>query len=163
MDFFRAFTPVDELALLEIGSRPTRRPESADFLGSLRAIPWVFAWTQNRTILPAWFGSGTALGSLVEAGQVDALRRLYARLPFFRSLVDTLEMTLAKSSLEIASQYVELVPAELEPERLYAGDRLRARADGRRRACRRWSRARCSNGSRCCDDRSSCVIRTSIR
>ena len=120
VDFFRAFTPVDELALLEIGSRPTRRPESADFLGSLRAIPWVFAWTQNRTILPAWFGSGTALGSLVETGQVDALRRLYARLPFFRSLVDALEMTLAKSSLEIASQYVELVPAELEPERLYA-------------------------------------------
>ena len=120
VDFFRAFTPVDELALLEIGSRPTRRPESADFLGSLRAIPWVFAWTQNRTILPAWFGSGTALGSLVETGQVDALRRLYARLPFFRTLVDALEMTLAKSSLEIASQYVELVPTELEPERLYA-------------------------------------------
>ena len=120
VDFFRAFTPVDELALLEIGSRPTRRPESADFLDSLRAIPWVFAWTQNRTILPAWFGSGTALGSLVEAGQVDTLRQLHARLPFFRSLVDTLEMTLAKSSLEIASQYVELVPAEIEPERLYA-------------------------------------------
>jgi phosphoenolpyruvate carboxylase len=120
VDFFRAFTPVDELALLEIGSRPSRRPESADFLGSLRAIPWVFAWTQNRTILPAWFGCGAALGSLVDAGEVDALRRLYARLPFFRSLVDTLEMTLAKSSLEIAAQYVELVPAELEPERLYA-------------------------------------------
>jgi phosphoenolpyruvate carboxylase len=120
VDFFRAFTPVDELALLEIGSRPTRRPESADFLRSLRAIPWVFAWTQNRTILPAWFGSGAALGSLIEAGEVDTLRRLYARLPFFRSLVDTLEMTLAKSSLEIAAQYIELVPAELEPERLYA-------------------------------------------
>jgi len=120
VDFFRAFTPVDELALLEIGSRPTRRPEGADFLGSLRAIPWVFAWTQNRTILPAWFGSGTALGSLVETRQVDELRRLYARLPFFRTLVDALEMTLAKSSLEIASQYVELVPAELEPDRLYA-------------------------------------------
>jgi phosphoenolpyruvate carboxylase len=119
VDFFRAFTPVDELALLEIGSRPTRRPESVDFLGSLRAIPWVFAWTQNRTILPAWFGCGAALGSLVDAGEVGTLRGLYARLPFFRSLVDTLEMTLAKSSLEIASQYVELVPAELEPERLY--------------------------------------------
>jgi phosphoenolpyruvate carboxylase len=119
VDFFRAFTPADELALLEIGSRPTRRPESADFLGSLRAIPWVFAWTQNRTILPAWFGCGTALGSLVDAGEVDTLRRLYTRLPFFRSLVDTLEMTLAKSSLEIAAQYVELVPPELEPTRLY--------------------------------------------
>jgi phosphoenolpyruvate carboxylase len=119
VDFFRAFTPVDELALLEIGSRPARRPESADFLGSLRAIPWVFAWTQNRTILPAWFGCGAALGSVVDAGEVETLRRLYARLPFFHSLVDTLEMTLAKSSLEIASQYVELVPSELEPKRLY--------------------------------------------
>ena len=119
MDFFRAFTPVDELALLEIGSRPMRRPESADFLGSLRAIPWVFAWTQNRTILPAWFGCGAALGSLVDNGEVDILRQLYSRLPFFRSLVDTLEMTLAKSSLEIASQYLELVPAELAPQRLY--------------------------------------------
>jgi phosphoenolpyruvate carboxylase len=120
VDFFRAFTPVDELTLLEIGSRPARRPESADFLASLRAIPWVFAWTQNRTILPAWFGCGAALGSLADAGEVEKLRRLYARLPFFRSLVDTLEMTLAKSSLEIASQYVELVPSELEPKRLYA-------------------------------------------
>ena len=119
VDFFRAFTPVDELALLEIGSRPTRRPESTDFLGSLRAIPWVFAWTQNRTILPAWFGCGAALGSLVDNGEVDILRQLYSRLPFFRSLVDTLEMTLAKSSLEIASQYLELVPAELAPERLF--------------------------------------------
>jgi phosphoenolpyruvate carboxylase len=120
VNFFRAFTPVDELALLEIGSRPTRRPESEDFLSSLRAIPWVFAWTQNRTILPAWFGCGTALGSPVDAGEVDALRNLYARLPFFRSLVDTLEMTLAKSSLEIAAQYLELVPAEHQPGRLYA-------------------------------------------
>jgi phosphoenolpyruvate carboxylase len=117
--FFRAFTPVDELALLEIGSRPARRPEPGDYLASLRAIPWVFAWTQNRAILPAWFGCGTAFGELIDAGEVDLLRTLYGHVPFFRSLVDALEMTLAKSSLEIASQYLELVPRELEPERLY--------------------------------------------
>jgi phosphoenolpyruvate carboxylase len=114
--FFRAFTPVDELALLEIGSRPARRPEGSDYLGSLRAIPWVFAWTQNRTLLPAWFGCGTALA---EAGASE-LRELYRRLPFFRVVVDNLEMTLAKSSLEIAREYLELVPAELEPGRLFA-------------------------------------------
>jgi len=114
-DFFRAFTPIDELSLLEIGSRPARRPDDADYLGSLRAIPWVFAWTQNRTLLPAWFGCGEALAAV----DADVLRGLYAELPFFRSLIDNLEMTLAKSSLEIASQYLELVPAELEPERLY--------------------------------------------
>jgi phosphoenolpyruvate carboxylase len=115
VDFFRAFTPIDELSLLEIGSRPSRRPDDANYLGSLRAIPWVFAWTQNRTLLPAWFGSGDALAST----EVALLRSLYAELPFFRTLIDNLEMTLAKSSLEIASQYLELVPASLEPERLY--------------------------------------------
>lgn len=119
VEFFRAFTPVDELALLEIGSRPVRRPDGEDYLGSLRAIPWVFAWTQNRTLLPAWFGCGTALGAAVEADGPEPLRRLYRRLPFFRSLVDNVEMTLAKSSLEIAREYLDLVPAELEPERLF--------------------------------------------
>ena len=89
--FFRAFTPVEELALLNIGSRPARRPEGEDYVESLRAIPWVFAWTQNRVVLPAWFGCGTALDSLPE----EELRRLYDELPFFRTVVDNLEMTLA--------------------------------------------------------------------
>jgi phosphoenolpyruvate carboxylase len=119
VDFFRAFTPVDELALLEIGSRPARRPEGEDFFGSLRAIPWVFAWTQNRTLMPAWFGCGAALGEAVAAGELERLRGLYRGLPFFRSLVDNLEMTLAKSRLEIAREYLDLVPPELEPERLF--------------------------------------------
>ena len=117
--FFRAFTPVDELALLEIGSRPARRPEGGDYLAGLRAIPWVFAWTQNRTLLPAWFGCGAALGESLAAGGRDDLRRLYRELPFFRSLVDNLEMTLAKSRLEIAREYLDLVPEELERARLF--------------------------------------------
>jgi phosphoenolpyruvate carboxylase len=117
--FFRAVTPVDELALLEIGSRPARRPEDADYLGSLRAIPWVFAWTQNRMLLPAWFGCGAALGDAIDAGELALLRRLYGSLPFFRSLVDNLEMTLAKSRLEIAREYLELVSPEREPTRLF--------------------------------------------
>ncbi len=110
VEFFRLFTPVDELALLEIASRPVRRPDDADYLASLRAIPWVFAWTQNRVLLPAWFGCGTAFDSL----SPEELRRLYEELPFFRTVVDNLEMTLAKSSLEVARGYLELVPdAEL--------------------------------------------------
>src|SRR5579859_5435590 len=104
-DFFRAFTPVDELALLNIGSRPSRRPEGAGYVASLRAIPWVFAWTQNRCLLPAWYGCGNAF-----AGEnVDELRRLYRDWPFFRALVQNLEMTLAKSSIEIARDYLALV------------------------------------------------------
>ncbi len=115
-DFFRWFTPVDELSLLALGSRPARRPGGDDFLRSLRAIPWVFAWTQNRCLLPAWYGCGTALAS----GELRTLRRLYRSFPFFRSLLENLEMTLAKSSLEIASGYLPLVPPEAEPERLFA-------------------------------------------
>jgi phosphoenolpyruvate carboxylase len=70
-----------------------------------RAIPWVFSWTQNRVLLPAWFGCGTAFQSV--GG--DVLRELYERLPFFRAVVDNLEMTLAKSSLSIARGYLSLV------------------------------------------------------
>jgi phosphoenolpyruvate carboxylase len=105
VDFFRSFTPVDELALLNIGSRPARRPEGADYLASLRAIPWVFAWTQNRCVLSSWYGCGTAFGE----ADVDDLRVLYRDWPFFRSLVQNLEMTLAKASIEIAREYLVLV------------------------------------------------------
>jgi phosphoenolpyruvate carboxylase len=105
--FFHSFTPIDELALLEIGSRPVSRTgaASAQELQTLRAIPWVFAWTQNRCLLPAWFGAGTAL----EAADTAELRRLYRTSPFFRALIDNLEMTLAKASMRIARLYLRLV------------------------------------------------------
>ncbi len=116
--FFRSFTPLDELALLEIGSRPVSRPEAAGSaeLEALRAIPWVFAWTQNRCLLPSWYGAGTALA----AADVAELRRLYRAWPFFGALVDNLEMTLAKSSLGIARSYLELVPDAAAAQRLFA-------------------------------------------
>jgi phosphoenolpyruvate carboxylase len=103
--FFHSFTPVGELALLNIGSRPARRPGVAEQLESLRAIPWVFAWTQNRCLLPSWYGCGTAFA----AADVSELRRLYGAWPFFRTLVRNLEMTLAKASMEIAREYLSLV------------------------------------------------------
>ena len=109
VDFFRAFTPVDELALLNIGSRPARRPEGAsEYMSSLRAIPWVFAWTQNRCLLPSWYGCGSAFA----AADMSELRSLYADWPFFRTVVQNLEMTLAKSSLPIACDYLSLVQDE---------------------------------------------------
>ena len=121
--FFRDFTPIEELSLLEIGSRPVRRPGGSADLGSLRAIPWVFAWTQNRCLLPAWYGCGAAFAD----ADLGELRRLARDWAFFRSLVENLEMTLAKSSLEIADGYLELVgdarlwePIRLEHERTTA-------------------------------------------
>ncbi len=106
--FFRSFTPIDELAHLEIGSRPVTRPEAAGSaeLTALRAIPWVFAWTQNRCLLPAWFGAGSALA----AQDVSTLRALYREWRFFRALIENLEITLAKSSMRIAREYLRLVP-----------------------------------------------------
>jgi phosphoenolpyruvate carboxylase len=82
------------------------------YIGSLRAIPWVFAWTQNRCLVPAWYGCGAAFAT----GNLPELRRLYREWSFFRSLVENLEMTLAKTSLEIAYGYLELC----EDERLFA-------------------------------------------
>ena len=119
--FFRAFTPVDELGLLALGSRPARRPSSHAYLAGLRAIPWVFSWTQTRTLLPAWYGCGTALGALAASDHgVRELRRLYADWPFFRAMIDNLEMTLAKSSLEIAREYLELVPPGHDRDRIWS-------------------------------------------
>jgi phosphoenolpyruvate carboxylase len=113
--FFRSFTPVNELALLEIASRPLRRPGDAAYLESLRAIPWVFAWTQTRVLFPAWFGCGTALASL-DDDELATLREL----PFFRTIAGNLEMTLAKSSLPIAHDYLRLVPDPELAERMFA-------------------------------------------
>ena len=120
MPFFRAFTPVDELGVIALGSRPARRPSSDAYLAGLRAIPWVFSWTQTRTLLPAWYGVGTALGDAASGDGRAELRRLYGEWPFFRAMIDNLEMTLAKSSLEIARGYLELVPAELDRDRIWA-------------------------------------------
>src|SRR5581483_7697936 len=114
VEFFRSFTPVDELALLEIASRPLRRPGGAEYLRSLRAIPWVFAWTQTRVLLPAWFGCGTALAALDD----DDLAAI-AELPFVRTMVANLEMTLAKSSLPIARGYLPLVADAALAERMF--------------------------------------------
>jgi phosphoenolpyruvate carboxylase len=119
--FFHRFTPIDELALLEIGSRPARRPGKGGELAGLRAIPWVFSWTQNRCLLPAWFGVGTALGPLTDNSQgLRGLRQLYRDWPFFRALVENVEMSLAKSSLRIARLYLDLVPESFDRDRLYA-------------------------------------------
>ncbi len=127
--FLRAFTPLDELTLLEIGSRPASRPASAaGELEALRAIPWVFAWTQTRCIVPAWLGAGTGLAAV----PVTELRALFRDWPFFRALVENLEMSLAKSSMGIAERYLELVGDDVLAGRVFGV--LRAEHDRARDA-----------------------------
>jgi len=107
-DYFRQSTPLREIAELKIGSRPASRTASSR-IEDLRAIPWVFSWSQSRVMLPGWYGFGSATAG-AGAARIDALTRLHAASPFFRSVVSNLEMVLAKSSLPIAARYAELVP-----------------------------------------------------
>jgi phosphoenolpyruvate carboxylase len=103
--FFRAVTPIEEIAGLAIGSRPARRVDSGR-IEDLRAIPWSFAWNQNRILLSSWYGSGTALAAeLATPGGLPRLRSMYRNWPFFRSTIDNLQQVLAKVDLHIGVSY----------------------------------------------------------
>ncbi|WP_413315692.1 MULTISPECIES: phosphoenolpyruvate carboxylase [Prochlorococcus] len=106
--FFQEVTPIEEISKLQISSRPARRKTGAKDLSSLRAIPWVFGWTQSRFLLPSWFGVGTALEEELKSDpdHIELLRMLNQRWPFFRMLISKVEMTLSKVDLEVAYHYM---------------------------------------------------------
>ncbi|MCJ1887671.1 phosphoenolpyruvate carboxylase [Pseudomonas sp. LA21] len=114
VDYFREATPEQELGRLPLGSRPAKRREGG--VESLRAIPWIFAWTQTRLMLPAWLGWENALLNAIERGEGALLGRMRKEWPFFTTRIDMLEMVLAKADREIAQLYDErLVQSELRP------------------------------------------------
>jgi phosphoenolpyruvate carboxylase len=118
--WFQAVTPIDVITRMQIGSRPAMRP-GKEGLDGLRAVPWVYAWTQSRHLLPAWFGAGSGLSAAVEEFGLSAGRDAYAQWSFFTALVDDLEASLARADLDIAAAYEELAP----PTQASFGARLR--------------------------------------
>ena len=111
LDFYNQATPIRVLKMTKIGSRPALRDFKETF-EELRAIPWVFSWIQSRYIISAWYGIGFALSQYVQdRGKegADELKEMYQEWPFFRSLINNVQTSLAKTDLSVATQYAELV------------------------------------------------------
>ncbi len=121
-EYFKAATPLAEIAALNIGSRPASRKPSSR-IEDLRAIPWVFGWSQSRVMLPGWYGFGAAVEQwLAREGEgkgLAELREMHAQWPFFRTMLSNMDMVLAKTELSIAARYAELVPDVALRERVF--------------------------------------------
>jgi phosphoenolpyruvate carboxylase len=118
--FFKESTPLPEVGELNIGSRPSKRKNSDKF-EDLRAIPWVFAWTQSRYLLPAWYAAGTGLQSYYQDKEENlvVLKEMYENFPFFRTLIDTVQMAVAKADLVIAKEYSAMTSNVEARDRIY--------------------------------------------
>ncbi|MCL4541809.1 MAG: phosphoenolpyruvate carboxylase, partial [Chloroflexi bacterium] len=121
LEYFNTATPINELNNLNIGSRPARRSGKGRRLEDLRAIPWVFAWMQNRHVLPSWYAVGSTLEEYLRTHPdgLVVLQDMYRAWPFFKSLIDNLQMTLAKADMRIAALYTQLVPDSALAERIF--------------------------------------------
>jgi phosphoenolpyruvate carboxylase len=111
-DYFRAVTPIDVIERMQVGSRPVHREEGRS-IEALLPVPWVFAWTQTRHMLPGWFGAGTGLAAAIERHGAERMRAAYGEWFFLRSLIDDVEAMLARADLAIAAAYDVLVPEPL--------------------------------------------------
>lgn len=121
--YFEEATPESELGNLNIGSRPARRKAGVRDIASLRAIPWIFAWTQSRSVLPAWLGMGAALSAAIEGGELTTLHDMYEHWPFFRSTIDLVDMILSKADMRIQRAYEDKLCSG--PDTLGMGAQLR--------------------------------------
>ncbi|HZV38729.1 MAG TPA: phosphoenolpyruvate carboxylase, partial [Pseudoxanthomonas sp.] len=108
MDYFRSATPIDVIERMTLGSRPSRRLGQDAALSNLRAIPWVFAWSQARAVIPGWYGVGSGLQAAVDAGHGATLREMARDWPFFRTFLDDISMVLAKGDMSIAEMFSRL-------------------------------------------------------
>jgi phosphoenolpyruvate carboxylase len=108
IDFYTQITPINELSSLNIGSRPSKR-RAMNGLKDLRAVPWVFSWTQNRCLLPTWYGIGTSLDKIIKKFGLSAIQDMYSEWSFFSSSIKNCEMTIVKSDLKIVERYGSLV------------------------------------------------------
>lgn len=121
LEFFRESTPLGEIGELNIGSRPSKRKNTNRF-EDLRAIPWVFAWTQSRYLIPAWYGAGTGIKTFLDSGSdhLRILQEMYEKWSFFRGLIDNLQMALAKADMNISKQYANLLKDETIRDRIFS-------------------------------------------
>ena len=119
-EYFLEATPLREIGEMRHSSRPARRAGSED-IGSLRAIPWVFSWAQTRVNVPGWYGLGTALAASIEEGrgELELLQEMYRAWPFFRTLLDNAQISLATSDMTTAAQYAQLVRDRALAERIF--------------------------------------------
>jgi len=111
LDYFHKATPEQELQRLSLGSRPAKRKASGG-IESLRAIPWVFAWTQTRLLIPAWLGSDSALQAAIDEGDLALVQLMSAEWPYFASIIDMLEMVLAKAEPQVSEYYEQRLVGE---------------------------------------------------
>lgn len=120
LTYFKEATPLRELGALNIGSRPMSRKNSERF-EDLRAIPWVFAWTQSRQNIPAWYGAGTGLQSYIDASNenLSSLQQMYIHWPFFKSTINNLQMALLKADMHAAREYIQLVSDQSIAKRIF--------------------------------------------